>query len=379
VALFLPDAQLLLAMLSLLGLMALSDWFGRRQDWAVATWPAMGSLPLLILAFLAARPLGMHVPHWPDLAVWVLAVGAHLWLLWRSDWALAGQVEHPRAKWNHGVHAAGVWLATAMLADSLGLGIDRLALWDSSWAGVIFLVSAVAVLLVLVGWAGRSAPLATSTGLRWPLDPAARAYWLVASLPLAVLAYAGALTAAAFAQGVTDPLPYLPLLNPVDLSVALTIAALLLWRRMMMTAHGQPTASPADRGGMIAIGLLAFVAVTGVWLRTAHHWLAAEWSAGGLWTNALVQLGLAILWSVLALGLMLFAHRRALRYSWLVGVGLLGVVVVKLLLVDMSNAQGWERIVTFIGVGLLMLVIGYFVPLPPRAGDDDAKDREAQS
>ena len=46
--------------------------------------------------------------------------------------------------------------------------------------------------------------------------------------------------------------------------------------------------------------------------------------------------------------------------------GLLALVVCKLLLIDMSNAQGWERIVTFIGVGFLMLVTGYFVPLPPK-------------
>ena len=41
----------------------------------------------------------------------------------------------------------------------------------------------------------------------------------------------------------------------------------------------------------------------------------------------------------------------------------------KLLLVDMSSAEGWQRIVTFIAVGILMLVIGYFVPLPPRQGE----------
>ena len=79
-----------------------------------------------------------------------------------------------------------------------------------------------------------------------------------------------------------------------------------------------------------------------------------------------VQTGLAILWTLLAMGLMLHAHRRALRASWLVGAALLVAVVVKLLLVDLSNAQGWERIVTFVGVGVLMLVIGYFVPMPPK-------------
>jgi len=28
--------------------------------------------------------------------------------------------------------------------------------------------------------------------------------------------------------------------------------------------------------------------------------------------------------------------------------------------------QGFPRIIAFIGVGVLMLLIGYFVPLPPR-------------
>ena len=63
---------------------------------------------------------------------------------------------------------------------------------------------------------------------------------------------------------------------------------------------------------------------------------------------------------------MLFAARRASRVIWILGAGLLVLVVAKLLLVDMSSAAGWQRIATFIGVGVLMLVIGYFVPLPPR-------------
>jgi uncharacterized membrane protein len=55
------------------------------------------------------------------------------------------------------------------------------------------------------------------------------------------------------------------------------------------------------------------------------------------------------------------------RPLWLVGAGLLGLVVVKLLLIDLSNAGGAERIIAFIVVGVLMLVVGYFAPLPPKA------------
>jgi uncharacterized membrane protein len=40
---------------------------------------------------------------------------------------------------------------------------------------------------------------------------------------------------------------------------------------------------------------------------------------------------------------------------------------VKLVLIDLGHLSGIERIVSFIGVGVLMLVIGYFSPVPPRA------------
>jgi len=44
---------------------------------------------------------------------------------------------------------------------------------------------------------------------------------------------------------------------------------------------------------------------------------------------------------------------------------LLGLVVLKLFLVDLSGTGTVARIVSFIVVGILMLVIGYFSPMPP--------------
>jgi uncharacterized membrane protein len=41
-------------------------------------------------------------------------------------------------------------------------------------------------------------------------------------------------------------------------------------------------------------------------------------------------------------------------------------VVAKLFFVELSNRGGLERIVSFIGVGVLLLVVGYFAPLPPK-------------
>jgi uncharacterized membrane protein len=52
---------------------------------------------------------------------------------------------------------------------------------------------------------------------------------------------------------------------------------------------------------------------------------------------------------------------------WIVGAVLIGVVVAKLFFVELSNRGGLERIVSFIGVGILLLVVGYFAPLPPKS------------
>ena len=46
---------------------------------------------------------------------------------------------------------------------------------------------------------------------------------------------------------------------------------------------------------------------------------------------------------------------------------MLALTVVKLLVVDLANSGGGERIVAFIGVGILMVAVGYFAPLPPAA------------
>jgi uncharacterized membrane protein len=44
-----------------------------------------------------------------------------------------------------------------------------------------------------------------------------------------------------------------------------------------------------------------------------------------------------------------------------------------LFFIDLSNVGGVERIVSFMGVGLLMLVIGYVSPVPPRAVQEEGK------
>ena len=60
---------------------------------------------------------------------------------------------------------------------------------------------------------------------------------------------------------------------------------------------------------------------------------------------------------------MLLAHKRGQRSIWIVGAALMGLVVAKLFLLDLSQTGSVERIASFIGAGLMLLVMGYFATI----------------
>ncbi len=378
---FAADIQVLLTMVAFVA----SAWgfqtIGRRKDWPVAVWPSLTSLGALVLGFLASVDLQSHILYLPGCVIWVIAIGLHGRMLFLNDRESTGAKPLRVA-----THVGGVWLATAMLADCLWLAIDKAALWNSSWAGVVFLASVVAVLAGLTLWATRAiggggggGADSAAVARRWPLDRHALAYGWLAALPIAVLTYWAAISTALFASGDADPLPYLPILNPVDLMLAAALAVLILWRSSVIAARPLPVGAAILRGAPAigALAILAFVAINTVWLRIAHQLLGVDWDPDALFDSVVVQTGFAILWTGLALPLMIIAHRRGERAIWLAGAGLLGLTVVKLLLIDLNNTGGGARIVAFIAVGVLMLVVGYLAPLPPklRAADTAADER----
>ena len=116
-----------------------------------------------------------------------------------------------------------------------------------------------------------------------------------------------------------------------------------------------------------AVAGLSFVWVNAVLIRTLHRWAGVPFDLDAVTRSTLVQTSLSIFWTLLALATMLVATRRTARVVWITGACLLAVTIVKLFAVDLSRVGTVERIVSFLGVGLLTLVIGYFSPLPPSA------------
>lgn len=371
----------LLALLAFVASAALSHRLARRVDWPVAVRPSQLTLAALILGLLLQLASGHRVLDNLGWLLWPLLLALHYRMLWHNDGLAAGvepRVNAVYARPFAWTHIIGAWLITGLLADILWFAIDAGQLWHTAWAGVVLLVSSIAVLMALVLWAGRANQAAQRGRFGWPLQPHAPAYYAAAAQPLALLVCCGALIVALTSSGRTDPLPYVPLLNPTDLSVALGIGALLFWRRVLLSE--KPASSCAAMGrtplAVLALVALGFIALNTVWLRIAHHYFDVYWSARALFASATVQTGYAILWTLLALGLMLLANRRGRRTLWLLGASLLAVVVVKLLLIDLSHAGSAARIIAFIGVGVLMLVVGYLAPLPPKDADDAQDDEE---
>ena len=171
-------------------------------------------------------------------------------------------------------------------------------------------------------------------------------------------------------RGDPSPLPYLPLLNPLDFAHGAALLTLFAWLGRLRAAPFAPEVFQTSELAYVALGSIGFFWLNGVLLRTLHHWAGVPFNFDAMMRSMLVQASLSIFWSVLALCTMVTATRTAVRPLWITGAGLMAAVVAKLFFVDLSNVGGIERVVSFIGVGLLMLVVGYFSPVPPsKAGE----------
>jgi uncharacterized membrane protein len=261
-----------------------------------------------------------------------------------------------RAPLSNALNALSAWLLCALLswetAWQVNAAVGASDMWPAvAWAAIpgLFLV----LLPRLV------------TRMRWPFARNRVAYLFGAGVGIVLYLCTWSLVTNATSRGDTAPLPYVPVLNPLDLAQAFVLLILFRYWRFLRAERstGYPRIDP--RLPMPALASLAFIWLNAVLLRTLHQWFAVPFGLEQLMASTLVQTSLSIFWAILALVTMLVATRKRYRLVWIVGAVLLAVVIAKLFLIDLSRTGSVERIVSFVGVGLLMLVVGYFSPLPP--------------
>ncbi len=169
----------------------------------------------------------------------------------------------------------------------------------------------------------------------------------------------------AFSQaGIPAPLLYLPFINPLELTTLCCLFMLIVWIRFCGNSEMLPAALRSNYLLWI-VAILGFFLINSIVARSVHYFGAVPFFPQSLYDSVIFQSSIAALWGACALGLTGIATRKRHRPLWMVGAVLLGMVVLKLFFVDLSGTGTIGRIVSFLVVGILMLVIGYFSPLPP--------------
>lgn len=283
---------------------------------------------------------------------WLAALVVHFGLLRVDTPAAAASGEITDAdrgrRWRH---ASGVWLLLALalqeVAWLIGDVADLAFVWTRAANGLLL-----AALLTL---------LLEGTRPAWPLAAWGTAGRALAAAPVAALLLAWFPVAVLHGTARPVPLPYVPLLNPVEL--AAVVALVVLLRALAWPWFVPPAWRPAARA---AVALLAFATLNLAVLRSCHHLAGVPWSDAALWDSRLVQTALALVWATAAVALMLAGTRLGRRGVWFAGAGLMALVVLKLFGVDLAGHDTLARILAFLGTGGLLLLVGWLAPVPPR-------------
>lgn len=150
----------------------------------------------------------------------------------------------------------------------------------------------------------------------------------------------------------------LPILNPFD-TVSIAMLMTFIWMLVQQQKSG------------LERGLLGVCSVLGgLWLssyivlRALHVYLDTPYNSAAIWQDAIVQMSLTLLWVSLAFITMQFASRRQMKSIWLLGGSVLVIVSLKLVLLDLANIGTLSRVLSFLGAGLVMLIIAYIAPMP---------------
>jgi len=342
---------------ALLGLAAMSvaaaSWLAPRTRWPELALLCCLLIPLAGVVLLHAWHLQYHPAANFGWLAWALLFAVHFWSLRR----LAAQLPAGALS---AAHVLGCWLLLGVLALELRYLFFALSEHYNAWRWLGWA-------LLPSGYLWLMAPRLMSLPRQWPWPLAAypREYRVLAAAPLALLMLGWFWLANIASAGDAEPLAYLPLLNPLELGLLFALGAVFAWSRTGLPELGLDQQRSQWLAQLLA-GASLFALLTAMVMRTAHHWGGVPYQLEALLDSMLVQAGLSIVWTLIALPLMVFGHRRGQRELWLIGAALIALVVAKLFFVELGNRGGLERIVSFIGVGVLLLVVGYFAPLPPR-------------
>ncbi len=321
---------------------------GRWLSWPLLTRPPVLLLPALVLCWLWLRivPGSRHPFDNIGWLAWPLAFGGHFFILYRAE-------NHWSQKLQRYWHQYGfvflVYLVTWLASDAVFQWLGYKSAWSASvWPLVPF-----AVIMLLPAWANY---------LRWPLQSHAGSYQGSAQWPL-WLWLAGWLLLSSSYHGRPAPLSYIPLLNPVEIMQWLSLLLLL------RVTYATPVLRQHELT-LPGLAVLAFLVLNSMAARSVHFYAGVRFDINALWSSGVFHTVISILWTLLAMLVMRLATTYQWRYLWFTGAALLAAVVLKLFSFDLADIGAMTRIISFMSVGVLILLIGYLAPVPPKTAGE---------
>ncbi len=232
------------------------------------------------------------------------------WLAWPAAWvvlflalfavdATVVPTRTDRAKgtdWRDAAHVLAAIALTGHVAWEVSEWVGRITADDTVWVACAAAMPAIVYLAL--------APRARAA-LRWPFDRHGRAYALHAAVPIAILLMLWVLLVNLLSPGEPYPLPYFPLANPLDITLAAALLVLFRWSAI------HPGVDERARYALLGVGI--FLSLNGALLRIGHHWGDIPWDLPALLGSKPLQASLTLAWSVTGATLMFVAAKRNLR------------------------------------------------------------------
>ncbi len=335
----------------------LTDLASRRLAWKAFSYPALLLLPAMgIVSLHSLDGQGdMHLFAGTGALAWVIAFCVQYRLLFNCEkiWLKKALPL---------LHRFTLWILIFILTRESAFFVDLFLPTSPTWRYCTWGIVPGISILSLISIRDR---------LFWPIRRFHEVYlgW-GAAIPLIYL-FAWTLFVN-FYHGDPAPLPFVPLLNPVELTQAYILILILKWIGLRREWLEQMGIGPDGRLiNMIFFGA-GFLLLNAMVARTIHFRHHVPYTVSGMYHSVLLQAALSILWGVTALVATLVATRKGSRPAWIAGASILSLVVLKLFIIDLAGTGTIARIVSFLGVGSLMLIIGYFSPLPPARTKEDS-------
>lgn len=312
-------------------------------------WSYLAKVVLLLLPFMVGVILYSYndpsVSHpfanW-GFPAWLIAFFIQYWILKNFEVEWDGKIKN---YWHLGTFWLLIfnvtWEAVWLVSEAMPAAY--------TWHNVIWAIVPTLVIALLP---------ATRRILTWPLQDHETIYLGAGLFPILGLVTLWTIYAS-FQDGDPTPLHYILIINPLELTQLFVLITSFLWIQQRYIKMDIQTS-------WYVWYSVAFLVLNSIIARAAHFYGNIPFEIYALWQSPRYQAAVSITWTLMALIIMVSSTRLKQRFTWIIGSVLLGAVVIKLFLVDLADIGTIPRIVSFIVVGLLILLTGYLSPLPPK-------------